>query len=150
MIFLAKGRLVTLADGIAQELARFTLPPESDFEAGGILLGQYRGPHVEILRCTAPMPKDRRSRYGFVRRDKGHQEAASNAWRESGGSVNFVGEWHTHPERHPTPSWIDRRSWSSQLKKHKTDPLIFIIAGSATTYCEFGSEGQMTRMKKIG
>jgi integrative and conjugative element protein (TIGR02256 family) len=115
MIFLAKGRLVTLADVVAQELARFTISPESSREAGGILLGHYRGPHVEILRCTNPMPKDQRTRFGFVRQDKGHQEIATREWLESRGSINFVGEWHTHPERHPTPSWIDRRSWRSQL-----------------------------------
>lgn len=149
MIFLAKGRLVTLADVVAQELVRFTISPESSREAGGILLGHYRGPHVEILRCTTPMPKDRRTRFGFVRQDKGHQEIATREWLESGGSINFVGEWHTHPERHPTPSWVDRRSWRSQMGGHKPDPLVFIIAGSTTTYCEIGSDGHLTKMAKI-
>jgi integrative and conjugative element protein (TIGR02256 family) len=65
------------------------------------------------------MPKDRRTSFGFVRQDKGHQEVATMEWQESGGSVNFVGEWHTHPERHPTPSWIDRRSWRRQMGRHK-------------------------------
>ncbi|UPU01408.1 Mov34/MPN/PAD-1 family protein (plasmid) [Bradyrhizobium barranii subsp. apii] len=150
MIFLAKGRLVTLADAVAQELARFAAPPESDREAGGILLGRYRGPHVEVLKCTTPMPEDRRTRFGFVRQDKGHQEIASRDWFESGGAVNFVGEWHTHPERHPTPSWVDRRSWRKQLRRHKSDPLVFIIVGTAATYCEIGSDGHLVAMGKIG
>jgi integrative and conjugative element protein (TIGR02256 family) len=63
--------------------------------------------------------------------------------------VNFVGEWHTHPERHPTPSWIDRRSWRRQMGRHKPDPLVFIIVGSATTYCEIGSDGCLITMSKI-
>ncbi|MCP2223558.1 MULTISPECIES: Mov34/MPN/PAD-1 family protein [Bradyrhizobium] len=150
MIFLAKGRLVTLADAVARELARFAAPPESDREAGGILLGHYRGPHVEVLRCTTPMPEDRRTRFGFVRQDKGHQEIATKEWFKSGGSVNFVGEWHTHPERHPTPSWIDRRTWRKQLGRHKPNPLVFIIVGTAATYCEIGSDGHLVAMGKIG
>src|SRR5260370_32544279 len=106
MIFLSDGRLVTLAEEVAREILRFTKYPESSLEAGGLLLGRYRGPHVEILRCTAPMPGDVRTRFGFVRQDTGHQRAATAQWSESGGRINFVGEWHTHPELRPTPSWI--------------------------------------------
>jgi len=149
MIFLAKGRLVTLTDTVSQEISRFTQFPESDREAGGILLGRYRGPHIEILSRTAPMPADRRTRFGFVRQDHGHQQVANKEWLESGGSINFVGEWHTHPERHPTPSWVDRRSWRKQMGRLKSSPMVFIIAGSATTYCEIGSEGRLTTMVKV-
>jgi integrative and conjugative element protein (TIGR02256 family) len=149
MIFLAKGRLVALTDTVMQEISRFTQAPEANREAGGILLGRYRGPHVEILRCTTPMPEDRRTRFGFVRQDKGHQQVAVKEWLESGGSINFVGEWHTHPERHPTPSWVDRRSWRAQMGKHKPNPMVFVIAGSAATYCEIGSDGRLITMAKV-
>jgi integrative and conjugative element protein (TIGR02256 family) len=103
----------------------------------------------EVLRCTTPMPEDRRSRFGFVRQDKGHHQVAIREWLESGGSINFVGEWHTHPERHPTPSWVDRRSWRTQMGKHKPNPTVFIIAGSATTYCEIGTDGRLMTMAKV-
>jgi integrative and conjugative element protein (TIGR02256 family) len=149
MIFLTKGRLVTLADAVVQEITRFATSPESSREAGGILLGHYRGPHVEILRCTNPMPSDRRTRFGFVRQDKGHQKIATKEWLESGGAVNFVGEWHTHPERHPTPSWIDLRSWRRQITRPGRDPLVFIIVGSAAVYCEIGVEGKLAAMGRI-
>jgi hypothetical protein len=56
MIFLAGARLVTLSDEVTQQMRRFTEPPEADLEAGGILLGSYRGPHVEVLQCTTPNP----------------------------------------------------------------------------------------------
>jgi integrative and conjugative element protein (TIGR02256 family) len=150
MIFLADGRLVTIADTVAREISRYTELPEANREAGGVLLGRHRGPHIEILRCTAPMPEDLRTRFGFVRQDKGHQKVAIKEWLESGGSVNFVGEWHTHPERHPTPSWVDRRSWRKQIRKHKPDPMVFVIAGSATTYCGLGDDGQLITMAKVG
>jgi integrative and conjugative element protein (TIGR02256 family) len=149
MIFLAKGRLVTLTEGVVRDTASFATSPESSREAGGILLGHHRGPHVEILKCTIPMPGDRRTRFGFVRHDKGHQETATREWRESGGAINFVGEWHTHPERHPTPSWIDRRSWRRQMIRAERDPLVFIIVGSAAVYCEIGVEGQLATMGRV-
>ncbi|MET4312560.1 Mov34/MPN/PAD-1 family protein [Bradyrhizobium sp. RT4b] len=149
MIFLTKGKLVTLAEAVVQEMTRFATSPESSREAGGILLGHRRGPHVEILRCTIPLPKDRRTRFGFVRQDKGHQEAATRDWLESGGVVYFVGEWHTHPERRPTPSWIDRRSWRKQMTGRGRDPLVFIIVGSAAVYCEIGVDGQLATMGRV-
>src|SRR5258705_13163748 len=104
MIFLTGARLVTLTDEVTQQIQRFTKPPEADLEAGGILLGSYRGPHVEILQCTTPMRKDARSRFGFVRRDPGHQRAAESAWRGSGRNVRFFGAWQTHPKDCTGPS----------------------------------------------
>lgn len=150
MIFLADGRLVMLADAVAKAISRFTELPEANCEAGGVLLGRYRGPHIEILSCTTPLPDDLRNRFGFARQDKGHQTLAIKEWLESGGSISFVGEWHTHPERHPTPSWVDRRSWKKQMRKHKPDPMVFVIAGSATTYCGLGDDGRLLAMTKVG
>jgi integrative and conjugative element protein (TIGR02256 family) len=149
MIFLAYGRLVTIADAVARDIMRFTELPEARREAGGVLLGRYRGPHIEILGCTTPMAEDLRTRFGFVRQDKAHQKAAIKEWQESRGSINFVGEWHTHPESHPTPSWVDRRSWKRQMQKHK-EPMVFVIAGSASTYCGLGDEGRIVAMANVG
>jgi integrative and conjugative element protein (TIGR02256 family) len=120
MIFLTDARLVTLTDEVTQQIQRFTEPPEAEIEAGGILLGSYRGPHVEVFQCTAPMRKDTRTRFGFVRRDPGHQRAADAAWRASGRTVHFVGEWHTHPEDHPRPSNIDRKTGLSKCGNANT------------------------------
>src|ERR1700730_6975363 len=97
-------RTLTAASGAvviskAEEVMRLTELPEADGEAGGVLLGRYRGPHIEIMNCTTPLPEDLRTRFSFVWQDKGHQKAAIKEWLESGGSINFVGEWHTHPER---------------------------------------------------
>src|SRR5882757_868914 len=122
MIFLADGRLAILADEVFAEITHFTAAPEADLEAGGILLGCYRGPHVEILECTTPMPLDKRTGHGFVRRDPGHQRAALAAWKASDRTVNFVGEWHTHPEERPSPSRVDRATWSDQMNQRRNDP----------------------------
>ena len=106
-------------------------------EAGGILIGSYRGSHIEIVDCTVPKSLDVRTRTFFGRRDKGHHLAAMEAWRRSGRTETFVGEWHTHPEDHPHYSWLDRRTWNG-LMRRIPDPLIFCIAGWQSTWWGLG------------
>ena len=149
MIFLAGSRLVTLADKIGETIQRFTKIPESELEAGGILLGCYRGPHIEVIECTVPLPRDRRTRFGFVRRDPGHQRAAIAAWKASGRTAGFVGEWHTHPEEHPRPSPVDRNSWNQLMRARITDPLIFLVAGRGGFHCEVGLHTHLALSKLI-
>jgi integrative and conjugative element protein (TIGR02256 family) len=95
------------------------------------------------------MRKDARTRFGFVRRDPGHQRAAATAWRASGRTVNFVGEWHTHPEDRPRPSNIDRNTWAEQMRKRQHDALIFLIAGRATFYCDLGQNNRLMNMVMV-
>jgi hypothetical protein len=40
--------------------------------------------------------------------------------------VTYLGEWHSHPERNPSPSTIGHADWSKQLRKQKRN-LVFII-----------------------
>lgn len=99
----------------------------SQKEVGGILLGSYRGPHIEVTGITVPGPADISSTSTFIRRDRSHQVAAKKAWSESGGTVTYLGEWHTHPAGGPAPSGTDLNAWfgvADQVKK----PAVFIIA----------------------
>lgn len=114
---------------IAEELDQFrqvkTLQPES----GGLILGLRRGPHIEVLKITTPLVGDFRSRTSFLRRDPGHFELAQHLWRESKGTVGYVGEWHTHPEAQPKPSGVDTNQWRKVLKLERQFA-IFIIVGT--------------------
>ncbi|PIT06435.1 hypothetical protein TSA1_31500 [Bradyrhizobium nitroreducens] len=138
-----------LAEQVVAEIRRFTGPDEANLEAGGILLGCYRGPHVEILECTTPMPLDRRTRNGFVRRDPGHQRRALEVWKVSDRTVNFVGEWHTHPEERPSPSRVDRDTWADQMGRHRDDALVFVIGGRASFYCGWGENRRLVAMAAV-
>ena len=84
---------------------------QSRSESGGILVGAYRGPHLEISSFTAPGPKDLRQPYSFVKQDTSHQRSATKVWKRSGGKDTYVGEWHTHPFGSPEPSMIDKQGW---------------------------------------
>ena len=117
----------------------------SSREAGGIFLGSYRGPHIEISSCTEPMPADLRSRYRFDRRDKGHQAMAMARWMSSQKTDTFVGEWHSHPEPIPKPSMIDRRTWSSIMRRSQ-GPFVFAIAGWEAIHWYFGTSTALTQV----
>jgi integrative and conjugative element protein (TIGR02256 family) len=57
------------------------------------------------------------------------------AWRQSGGTCTYLGEWHTHPEQHPTPSGIDWQNWQRKLLVDRfTEPIFFVIVGIAAIH----------------
>lgn len=98
-------------------------------ESGGILLGYRRGSHLHVTEATAPLVSDQASRTHFFRAAAPHQQAALVRWRESGGIMDYLGEWHTHPEHSPSPSTIDTGGWQRICSKRKT-PMLFVIAGT--------------------
>ena len=97
-------------------------------ERGGILIGSYRGPHMEITDFTKPGRKDIREAYRFTKQDPRHQRAATRAWVTSGGKDTYVGEWHTHPRGGPEPSTIDTASWRDLAAITKRMMIFVIIA----------------------
>jgi len=92
---------------------RFIWHPES----GGILLGRRRGRHLEVLMATEPSTHDKRSTYLFVREAEGHAELAQEAWLKGERQVDYLGEWHSHPQAFPVPSGIDRTEWHKLAKQ---------------------------------
>ncbi|WP_136620903.1 MULTISPECIES: Mov34/MPN/PAD-1 family protein [Mesorhizobium] len=136
----SQQRYAMVAPVVLATIGTFLIGDERRSEAGGILIGSYRGSHVEVVGCTVPMPLDLRSRYCFDRRDPGHQAAALKAWHASGRTETFVGEWHTHPEPHPTPSGRDRQTWADIMKKN-SNPLVFLIGGWESFWWGVGERG---------
>jgi integrative and conjugative element protein (TIGR02256 family) len=103
-----------------------------DPEAGGILLGLRRGDHLHITALTTPKPRDVRHRVEFRRRDKFHQAQALALWHRSGGVVDYMGEWHSHPEPEPSPSRLDLSEWRA-ICAYQLKPMVFVIAGTRTS-----------------
>lgn len=149
MILLNNGRLVVVPDEVILRIRHFTVPPEGSLEAGGILLGSYRGPHIEIIQCTSPLPKDQRAPFRFYRRDPGHDIAARTAWKRSKRTVTFVGEWHTHPEDDPKPSEVDRNTWFKLMQRQRREPMIFLIAGRTALRCDLGIDESLSRLEVV-
>lgn len=111
-------------------------------ETGGILIGAYRGKHIEIDDCTSSLPMDLRTRTRFHRCDPGHQAAAMAAWVASHGTDTFVGEWHTHPEDFPRYSNIDRETWKALMQRSR-DPIVLAIGGWREVWWGLGAESRI-------
>lgn len=124
-----------LVPSVYGSLARFRQTGILSKEAGGILLGYRRGPHIEVVESSAPLPRDTRRRHGFERQDPGHQALSDMRWEASGGTLTYLGEWHTHPAATPSPSPTDRHEWE-KLRNFYREPLVFLIVGTERWYVE--------------
>lgn len=129
------GRVVKLDASAVQSLRAFE-QHGSRTEAGGVLLGRWivGSGALVVDAITTPSKDDRRGRFSFFRDKREHQRQIDEAYERSNGTCSYLGEWHTHPEPHPTPSCTDRRDWVRRLKKDRVDidALVFIIVGTAS------------------
>jgi integrative and conjugative element protein (TIGR02256 family) len=102
-------------------------------EAGGVLLGRLSVNSTDAVvdEATRPSRSDRRSRFRFFRAQPAAQAAVNDAWSRSGGTVNYLGEWHTHPEDEPQASRIDLSEWRRLVRSqtYEQHSLFFLIAG---------------------
>lgn len=111
-----------------------------DPEGGGLLIGRVSDcmTVVEVREATEPGPGDERERFGFVRRCDTHLAALDRAWDSSHGIDVCIGNWHTHPERLPTPSGTDVDEWLAHAhhawkESSRADPHVFAIVGTVFT-----------------
>ena len=107
-------------------------------EAGGILLGFRRPPHLHVADLTEPLPTDERTRVWFRRNHHGHAQAALLHWERTHRTGDYLGEWHTHPEDWPKPSGKDLREWRILLREQRR-PLVFLIVGFQGRWVGVGS-----------
>lgn len=114
----------------------------SQLESGGILIGRRRDPHIELVSITEPDSSDIRHRQSFYRYSNKHREIATEAWRNSSGYLDYIGEWHTHPELTPSPSSIDVSEMKIIAKKLHPKIMVSVIVGIEEEWVgTFTSEG---------
>jgi len=101
----------------------------TSLEAGGVILGFRRDPHIEILKITQPQNADIRRRFSFDRNSKVHCNIAITEWKKSNGYVDYLGEWHTHPEHIPYPSVLDLAEMSQITSFQKPKNMLSVIVG---------------------
>lgn len=119
---------------------------ESRREAGGILLGCYRGDHLDVVGMTCPLPGDVRTPVAFDRRDPGHARTATAEWEASGNTIGYVGEWHTHAGAAANPSAIDLRTWRKLLARSSGRRHVFLIFAHGTVSAHEGIDRRIQRM----
>jgi integrative and conjugative element protein (TIGR02256 family) len=129
--------LLSLADPVMAVFERHIQRSHSDCEAGGLLLGTIHGSNIAVSEATIPTIWDKRFRNVFERMAFGHSSIARKRWHDSGGTVRYIGEWHTHPQDFPQPSGLDRTEWN-KLSCARTDdrPMLAVIVGRKGLYVE--------------
>lgn len=121
--------LILIEQHVMDQIGPFRQVEIASSEAGGILLGFRRGSHLHVTDLTLPGSEDKRTRTSFYRSAVRHQKIAMSRWLESNGTMGYLGEWHTHPQRNPSPSPIDIREWKVILS-NEPQHMVFVIAGN--------------------
>lgn len=104
-----------------------------EYESGGILVGEvYPAENKVIVKDIIVSRKATRSFMG-VNIDKKEMQAKLEKIRKNTDyKYYYIGDWHTHPESKPIPSWIDTVSYKKTLKKIilQTNFVVFLIVGN--------------------
>lgn len=122
-------------------------------ENGGIIVGILNPAEKKIIATdvTEPQKKDRCSALGYKRAEFGHQEIMDKLWEESKHTKTYLGEWHTHNQRIPQPSFIDRRNWLEiSRRKQNSDWLFFVIVGTVQIGIWTITSGRIVQMNRVG
>ena len=75
------------------------------------------------------MPANRNCRFSCINRSSIFASEAPG-WEQSNHIKAYLGEWHTHDQDNPSPSFVDKRSWLRISKRNNNfDQSCFIIVG---------------------
>ncbi len=121
-------------------------------ESGGILLGRiFNGSRVIIEIATTPTGHDQATRYGFVSSRIASQAVVNSIWQRTNGAGLYLGEWHTHPELMPRPSYRDRQMIRNMFNQSKiqTDFLLLIIVGIERIWVGMETGESLRELHKI-
>lgn len=98
-------------------------------ETGGVLLGWRNGMDRIIVDAIGAGPKALHGRLRFLPDHAFQVRHIDNAFRTSDGDLDYLGDWHTHPDGIARMSSEDTSTLRRISRKVKT-PVMLIAAGS--------------------
>lgn len=138
---------VRISSEVHNTLKEFQTTNNFLVEYGGIIVGFYNAAEdaYVITDITWPQKEDLQAKFRFVRKDHAHQSIMDNLWEKSGRVKSYLGEWHSHREKRPSPSWIDKNSWKKKVKEQiNYDISFFIIVGMEEIRCWYTNGKDIT------
>lgn len=98
-----------LIHGAALEFIEREASRATAAETGGVLAGRggLVAGEAHVTQASGPGPKARRNMFSFSRDTAFCQQFLDRLAVESGGEVDYLGEWHKHHESEPRPSQRD-------------------------------------------
>ncbi|MER2002588.1 MAG: Mov34/MPN/PAD-1 family protein [Carnobacterium inhibens] len=103
------------------------------WEIGGILFGKIsRNRKTIFIEKAEPIKGKKLFSLAYIRNGKRAQKVIDSLWKETQGELNYLGEWHTHPNILPIPSQRDKHTileLTSEKKSNYFPYTILIIMG---------------------
>lgn len=124
------GQTLLLTDTVLAHFARYRQVAPRSREAGGQLFARFLDHGIHVERATGPRSTDRRSITSFLPNRLVERREIKKHFKSG---FHYVGDWHTHPELHPSPSHTDIASFRHMFRKshHKLASFVMIIVGTA-------------------
>jgi len=132
MIRLKENILIEFDKNVLNELKKYQ-QKNGEFESGGILMGEiYPLQNKVVVKKVVPSKKAKRNLFGVHIDKQEMQEKLEKIRQQTDFKYYYLGDWHTHPEKRPKPSFIDKISYKKTLKNIiiQTNFVIFLIIGN--------------------
>ena len=100
-------------------------------EAGGQLFARFTAGAIVVEVATGPYREDNRSRFQFTPDRLREQRDIDEHFARR---LHFIGNWHTHPQKIPTPSGIDLKNTRQRFaeSEHTLKAFLMVIVGLAS------------------
>lgn len=141
---------VKISPEVYKSLKSFQCTNSFSVEYGGIIVGYYDATEntYVVTDITWPQKNDIQAKFHFVRKDPAHQSIMDDLWEKSESVKSYLGEWHSHREKCPSPSWIDKNSWKKKAKEQRNyDISFFIIVGMEEIRCWYTNGKDIIEIK---
>ena len=128
----AGGPGIVFTDEALSTMAKYRQIAPKAKEAGGQLFARFDGADTVIIEATTPKILDKRSRYGFKPNRLLQRLEIYDKYRKG---LHFVGDWHTHPEKYPSPSDKDISDMAEcfNLSIHNLRAFVMAIIGTESS-----------------
>ncbi|WOF41717.1 Mov34/MPN/PAD-1 family protein [Sphingopyxis indica] len=110
-----------------EDLASSSFP----LETGGILLGWRDGNDRIVTGLIGPGPRALHGRHMLLPDGVWQRAQLRAIFDSTGGDLDYLGDWHTHPDGLAAMSEIDKRTLS-KIERRVKAPLMAILAGAET------------------
>lgn len=106
---------------------------KSPQESGGALMGYWGNPtEVVISNVIGPGPKAKHGLYSFTPDSEWQEEQIASIYEQSGRTVTYLGDWHSHPDGDGELSVKDQKTLK-RVANYKparvAQPLMLILHG---------------------
>ena len=99
-------------------------------EIGGQLFARFKEDKIVVEIATVTRGRSRRTKFGFWPDREAERQDIAHIFKEG---LHYIGDWHTHPEKHPTPSCTDIHKALEIFNKsrHELNAMLMVIVGQA-------------------